>query len=177
MRLCCKGSLIRFNRNMSKAFSNESADEPDTLAEPPPLPPGIKNYMTPAGARHLQEERDRLLTERKALRPDDFEGQRRLSWIERRLRFLASRLESAQIIDPAKQPTDRVLFGAEVTLTDAQGGLQTWRIVGFDEADLHRGRVSWMAPLAGALLQAKLGDTVSFQKERWTISKISYPID
>jgi transcription elongation factor GreB len=84
--------------------------------------------------------------------------------IDRRIRFLTKRLDLAQIVDPARQESaDQVFFGATVTIADEQGLEQTYQIVGVDETDFSRNRISWVSPLARALLKAREGDTVRFQ--------------
>jgi transcription elongation factor GreB len=84
--------------------------------------------------------------------------------IDRRIRFLTKRLEAAEVIDPsAREATDQVFFGATVTLCDAAGQESTYTIVGIDEADVNRGRISWISPLARALLKRREGDEVVLQ--------------
>lgn len=163
---------------MSKAFVRESeVDEDEELVEVQSFP-GFKNYMTPAGYRALREEFERLV---KVERPqlvetvawaasngdrsengDYIYGKRRLREIDRRLRYLTKRLESAVVVDPREQTqTDRVFFGATVTIRDLDTETEeTWQIVGVDEADAGEGKVSWIAPLARGLLKAELGDVV-----------------
>jgi transcription elongation factor GreB len=158
---------------MSKAFTSETNDEDDGVTLPP-LPPGTRNYTTPAGMRRLQEERDALLQEKKSAAGSDFENKRRLGAIERRLVFLTGRLESAQIVDPSKQPPDQVRFGATVELEASGGHRQRWRIVGIDEADLEREQISWMSPLAAALLGSKQGDVIPFQTRHFKVVSIRY---
>jgi transcription elongation factor GreB len=149
-------------------------DEADEL---PPLPAGAGNYMTPAGFRRLDEELRQLSrVERpkvvevvawaagngdRSENGDYIYGKRRLREIDRRIRFLRKRLEIAKVVDPAQQKVrDRVFFGATVTYADAEGAEITVRIVGIDEADLERGQVSWVSPIARALLRAQAGDSV-----------------
>ena len=149
-------------------------DEADDL---PPLPAGAGNYMTPAGFRRLDEELRQLSrVERpkvvevvawaagngdRSENGDYIYGKRRLREIDRRIRFLRKRLEIAKVVDPAQQKVrDRVFFGATVTYADAEGAETTVRIVGIDEADLERGQVSWVSPIARALLRAQAGDSV-----------------
>ena len=142
------------------------------------LPAGTVNYMTPAGFRALEEELRRL---RRVERPQVVEvvawaagngdrsengdyiyGKKRLREIDRRIRFLGKRLESARVVEPAEQKTrDRVFFGARVTYAAADGAETTVTIVGVDEADLAQGRISWLSPVARALLRARVGDGVS----------------
>jgi len=169
---------------MSKAFVKERDDE-DEEALPPP-PPGGKNYMTPEGWRALTEEREHLL---KVERPklvetvswaagngdrsengDYLYGKKRLREIDRRLRYLAKRLESAVVVDPAQQPRkDQVFFGATVTYVDDADVERTIKIVGQDEVDTARGHVSWVSPVARALMKARVGDVVTLMTPRGTV--------
>ncbi|PTQ78850.1 transcription elongation factor GreB [Nitrosomonas oligotropha] len=161
---------------MNKAFTkeNEDDDEPD---DTPKLPQGLKNYITPAGHQRLKDEFDQLW---KVERPelvktitwaasngdrsengDYIYGKRRLREIDRRLRFLSKRLDNAEVVDPAQRgECDQVFFGATVTICNSQGEENTYSIVGMDEADPGRGRISWISPLAKALLKAHEGDVV-----------------
>ncbi len=167
---------------MNKAFVKESdgQDDDEELAPALRLPPGSKNYMTPRGHRQLREELDQLVRiERPKLvetiawaagngdrseNGDYIYGKKRLREIDRRIRFLIKRLENATVVDPAEQEnTDQVFFGATVTIRDVDGDdAQTWQIVGVDEADVTAGRISWISPLARALLKAREGDVVRF---------------
>ena len=166
---------------MSKAFVKEA----DDAAEPPEdeapvIPAGVKNYMTPAGHRCLQDEMRHLLREERpkvvetvawaagngdrSENGDYIYGKKRLREIDRRIRFLSKRLEGAEIVDPARQTRhDQVFFGATVTYADRSGIEKTVTIVGIDEADLDRGRVSWISPIARALLKAREGDVVDLR--------------
>jgi len=167
---------------VNKAFVKESdgQDDDEELAPALRLPPGSKNYMTPRGHRQLREELDQLVRiERPKLvetiawaagngdrseNGDYIYGKKRLREIDRRIRFLIKRLENATVVDPAEQEnTDQVFFGATVTIRDVDGDdAQTWQIVGVDEADVTAGRISWISPLARALLKAREGDVVRF---------------
>jgi transcription elongation factor GreB len=186
---------------MSKAFTQEdsSAEPPDDENDPlAGLPSSTKNYITPPGAERLKTELRKLLyEERPALvktvqwaasngdrseNGDYIYGKRRLREIDRRIRFLNKRLEAAEIIDPAAQKSDRVLFGATVSVQGDEGGPRTYRIVGIDETDVRRGNVSWISPIAKALMNAKVGDVVTFKtpkgEEDLEILEIRYePID
>ena len=162
---------------MSKAFVKEPDHEADLPYEPPAIPAGIKNYMTPRGHRHMQDELHQLL---QVDRPkvvetvawaagngdrsengDYIYGKYRLREINRRIRFLSRRLESAEVVDPKQQKKlDQVFFGATVTYADGRGTEKTITIVGIDEADLSRGQVSWVSPVARALMKAREGDIV-----------------
>jgi transcription elongation factor GreB len=158
--------------------------DPDTDDEAaddaPALPAGGKNYMTPAGFQRLEAELRQLSrVERpqvvevvawaagngdRSENGDYIYGKRRLREIDRRIRFLRKRLEIAEVVDPARQTArDRVFFGATVTYTDEAGAETTVRIVGIDEADLARGQVSWVSPIARALLKAREGDSVQLR--------------
>lgn len=163
---------------MNKAFTKEDEDSDDTPNGTSKLPQGVKNYITPAGYRRLKDEFDQLW---KVERPelvktitwaasngdrsengDYIYGKRRLREIDRRLRFLSKRLDSAEVVDPAlRGECDQVFFGATVTVCNAQGDENTYCIVGMDEADPGRGHISWISPLARALLKAREGDVVA----------------
>src|SRR5712691_1159679 len=147
---------------MSKAFVKESDDEPELLPDDEPaMPAGVKNYMTPAGHRRMQEELRRLMREERpkvvevvawaagngdrSENGDYIYGKQRLREIDRRIRFLTKRLESAEVVAPARQTRrDQAFFGATVTYAGADGAEKTVTIVGIDEADLDCGRVSWI---------------------------------
>jgi transcription elongation factor GreB len=164
---------------MSKAFTKEDTEttDDDLVAEAPALPAGTKNYITPAGFQRLQDELKHLHSvERPKIveivawaagngdrseNGDYIYGKKRLREIDRRLRFLAKRLEIAEVVDPARQGhLDRVFFGATVTY-DQAGAERTLTIVGVDETDAENGRVSWLSPIARALMKAQEGDVVS----------------
>jgi transcription elongation factor GreB len=164
---------------MSKAFTKETDTEleDDALDEATPLPVGTRNYMTPAGFERLSAELQHLA---KVERPkvvdtvawaagngdrsengDYIYGKMRLREIDRRIRFLTKRLEVAEVVDPARQTRhDQVFFGATVTYENSKGETHTVTIVGVDEADLDQGQISWVSPVARALLKAREGDTV-----------------
>ena len=166
---------------MSKAFTKETDDAPDDeVEEGPALPKGVKNYITPEGMRRLQDELNNL---RSVERPkvveivswaagngdrsengDYIYGKQRLREIDRRTRFLLKRMEIAEVVDPARQTNrDQVFFGATVTYANARGAENTVTIVGVDEADIERGQISWISPIARALLKAREGDTVELR--------------
>src|SRR5271165_6297909 len=165
---------------MSKAFVRESDEAEERAEEPHGLPDGFKNYMTPQGHRQLQKElRTLLLVERpktvdvvswaagngdRSENGDYIYGKRRLREIDRRIRFLSKRLEIAQVVDPTQQKNlNQVFFGATVTYAHERGPQRMITIVGVDEADLDRGRVSWVSPIARALMKAREGDIVEFR--------------
>lgn len=165
---------------MSKAFTKESDQEDDEdLPAASALPTGAKNYMTRRGFDALKAELDQLLrVERpevvqvvswaasngdRSENGDYIYGKRRLREIDRRIRFLIKRLESAEVVDPAaQQNTEQVFFGATVLICDGQGAEAEYQIVGVDEMDASLGRISWISPLARALLKAREGDVVKF---------------
>jgi transcription elongation factor GreB len=153
-----------------------SGDDEDDEAGPPGLPSGTPFYMTPAGADALRAELRRLWDEERpkvveavswaaglgdrSENADYQYGKRRLREIDRRVRFLRKRLEKVQVVDPGAQTKrDQAFFGATVTYARASDDTEvTIRIVGVDEADAGRGDVSWVAPVARALLGARVGD-------------------
>jgi transcription elongation factor GreB len=163
---------------MSKAFTREPDGDQDDLDDDvevgTPLP---KNYVTPRGYKLLVDE---LQTLRRVERPkvveivswaagngdrsengDYIYGKKRLREIDRRIRYLTKRLDNAEIVDPALQKArDRVFFGATVTYADSKDRENTVTIVGHDEADLGAGLISWVSPVAKALLKAETGDVV-----------------
>jgi transcription elongation factor GreB len=165
---------------MSKAFTKESeaAEDLDEADEPIPLPEGAKNYMTPHGWRRMRDELSHLV---KTDRPEvtsivswaasngdrsengDYQyGKKRLREIDRRIRYLTKRLENAEVVDPAtREETDQVFFAATVTYAGAGGERTTVRIVGLDETDHGQGYISWISPVARALIRARDGDTVT----------------
>jgi transcription elongation factor GreB len=169
---------------MNKAFTRENEDDEDDGDAPEnasPLPAGSKNYMTPAGFARLKDELDRLLgRERPELvatiawaagngdrseNGDYIYGKRRLREVDRRIRFLIKRLDAAEVVDPLSRrdegEDDRVYFGATVTVRNAKDEELTVSIVGVDEIDTQRGYISWVSPMARALLRAREGDTVT----------------
>ncbi len=166
---------------MSKAFTKESdGPEAEAPAAAPALPAGARNYLTPAGFRRLQDELRHLTrVERpqvvevvawaagngdRSENGDYLYGKKRLREIDRRIRFLAKRLEIAEVVDPAQQQRrDQVFFGATVTYRNSRDEEHTITIVGVDEADLERGQVSWISAIARALLKAREGDTVELK--------------
>ncbi|WP_374304143.1 transcription elongation factor GreB [Ferrovibrio sp.] len=166
---------------MSKAFTKETDHEvEDDLDEAPAIPQGAKNYITPAGLQRLRDELKQLKTvERpkvveivswaagngdRSENGDYLYGKKRLREIDRRIRFLLKRLEIAEPVDPALQKNrDQVFFGATVTYLDDSDRERTIRIVGIDEARIEQGEVSWIAPIARALIKARVGDVVELR--------------
>jgi len=182
---------------MSKAFTKERDDDPqeEPDAQDAALPSGTPNYLTSAGYAALTAVLHHLL---KVARPKTVEivswaasngdrsengdyiyGKRRLREIDRRLRFLSKRLAVAQVVDPAAQVgNDQIFFGAQVTIEDEQGDQQTVRIVGVDETHLAAQRISWVSPMARALIKAREGETVTVQSpsgpREITVVRVAY---
>ena len=170
---------------MNKAFTREddgAADEDDEPALAA-LPQGTKNYITPEGYARLREELMNLLdVERpkvvevvswaakngdRSENGDYLYGKKRLREIDRRIRFLVKRLDNAEVVDPAAprddEAADQVFFGATVTVAGQTLGERTISIVGVDEIDTARGYISWVSPMARALLKAREGDVVTLR--------------
>ncbi len=151
---------------MSRAFVKEPDDggPPDALPERPISE--HTNYVTPAGHRQLRQEAAALQERRMALheRGDDALADDELPYIDRDLRYISARLEGAIVVDPAGQPRDEVAFGAAVTVAQVGADDRTFIIVGEDEADLTSGKVSYVSPLADALLGAAVGDRVTWRR-------------
>jgi len=124
------------------------------------------NYVTPLGLLQLQQQFEALEQERQQLAPskEDPVVSQRLGMVERDLRYFQARLETVVIVEPATQPDDKVLFGATVEAEDENGDLHTFTIVGEDEADIAANKVSWVSPLARALLGHKLGESVMWKR-------------
>ena len=182
---------------MSKAFTKESdGDDDDDGAGLPPLPAGTRNYITPQGYRRLREELMALLdVERpkvvetvswaakngdRSENGDYLYGKKRLREIDRRIRFLTKRLDIAEVADPsAHHGSDQVFFGATVTYANTRGEERTVTIKGIDEADSLQGEVSWISPIARALLKAREGDEVPLVTpagtERIEVLEVRYP--
>lgn len=154
---------------MSRAFVKES-DEDAASAELPERPLSAEpNYVTPRGLqalrarlKELQVERDRLAAEGESM------AKQRLLEVKRDIRYFSAQIERATLVDTAGQPRDEVRFGALVTMRDEQGKNHSFQIVGDDEADVAAGSISWASPLARALLGARVGDTVKWQRPAGT---------
>lgn len=183
---------------MNKAFTKESdaADDDDDGPSLPPLPAGTKNYVTPAGYKRLREELMSLLdVERpkvvetvswaakngdRSENGDYLYGKKRLREIDRRIRFLTKRLDIAEVADPsAHHGSEQIFFGATVTYANEKGDERTITIKGIDETDNLAGEVSWISPIARALLKARVGDEVSLMTpgglEKIEIVEVQYP--
>ncbi|AEC19382.1 transcription elongation factor GreB [Pusillimonas sp. T7-7] len=191
--------MLKGSAPMNKAFVKESDndDEDDGLGpEAVALPAGTKNYITTAGYQRLRAELAHLMNEERpevvqvvswaasngdrSENGDYLYGKKRLREIDRRMRFLTKRLEVAEVVNPATQPNkDQVFFGATVEYSDKAGETFRVTIVGVDEAEPLQGRISWISPVARALLKAREGDTVTLRTpagvDELDILEVSYP--
>lgn len=182
---------------MSKAFTRESDDADDDLdpdAGPAAIPVGVRNYITPAGYARLKTELKGLVERERpevvrtvswaasngdrSENGDYIYGKRRLREIDRRIRYLMKRLEIAEVVDRAVSDPEQVFFGARVTYVDGRGVERTVHIVGIDEVDPANGRISWISPVARALLKARDGDVVTLRTpagtEELEITAVAY---
>ncbi|KZT13336.1 transcription elongation factor GreB [Acidovorax sp. GW101-3H11] len=181
---------------MSKAFTKETDGADDDELALPPLPAGGKNYITPEGYARLRDELlDLIDNERPKMvdvvhwaasngdrseNGDYLYGKKRLREIDRRIRFLTKRLEIAEVVDPSQHAgSDQVFFGATVTYLDDEGVERTITIMGIDEADSRESQVSWISPVARALLKARVGDEVQLPTpggvRHLEVVEVSYP--
>ncbi|MBI5537570.1 MAG: transcription elongation factor GreB [Deltaproteobacteria bacterium] len=167
---------------MSKAFAKEDDEREEEPAEPQAPAPGRKSYITPEGHKRLLQEMDHLwkverpkVTSEVAAaaaqgdRSENAEyiyGKKRLREIDRRLRFLARRLDNLIVVAPSQGQADRIFFGAWVTVEDEDGKRSTYRIVGTDEFDVTAGLISAESPLAKALLGKRVGDSVTVSRPK-----------
>lgn len=186
----------RYACGMSKAFTRESDADDDKDTTLPPLPAGGKNYVTPQGYARLRAELLHLIDEERpkvvevvhwaasngdrSENGDYLYGKKRLREIDRRIRFLTKRLEIAEVTDPSvHHGRDQVFFGATVTYAEESGQERTVTILGIDEADSAQGEVSWVSPIARALLKAREGDVVKLVTPAGTqeveILQVRYP--
>jgi transcription elongation GreA/GreB family factor len=164
---------------MSRAF----VKEPDEGAPAEDLPERQisehPNYVTPAGLEQLEERVGALETRRLELLEQDDDPEGALVYIDRDLRYFTARLESAIAVDPTHQPRRKVAFGAAVTVSQDGGKRQTFTIVGEDEADLRQGKISYVSPLAEALMDARVGTKVLWRRPagdiELTVEEIAYP--
>ncbi|SHN19667.1 transcription elongation factor GreB [Rhizobacter sp. OV335] len=183
---------------MSKAFTKETdsdGDDDDDVGLPA-LPQGTRNYMTPAGYQALRHELLTLLDDERpkvvevvswaakngdrSENGDYLYGKKRLREIDRRIRFLTKRLDIAEVADPSlHHGNDQVFFGATVTYANERGEERTVTIKGVDESDSSQGEISWIAPIARALLKARVGDEVQLMTpgglERIEVIDVQYP--
>jgi len=164
---------------MSKAFTKETDNDDDEPEQPDNFSALDTNYMTPFGFSQLQDELRFLLSDERpkvvetvrwaagngdrSENGDYIYGKRRLREIDRRVRYLIKRLESSEIVDPQRQQgLTQVFFGATVTYAQQNGEKKTVKLVGVDEADLAKGKISWISPIAKALLKSRVGDVIEF---------------
>jgi transcription elongation factor GreB len=181
---------------MNKALVKESDGDEDDDGGLPPIPPGAKNYITPQGYQRIREELLQLIDNERpevvkivhwaasngdrSENGDYIYGKRRLREIDRRIRFLTKRLDLAEVVDPSvHQGSDQVFFGATVTYLNSAGVEQTITIVGIDELDPLRGKISWVSPVARALTKSREGDVVTLTtpagEDELEILRVTYP--
>ncbi len=181
---------------MNKALTSESSSEDEDESDLPALPTGTKNYMTPQGYDRMRSELLQLIDDERpkvveivhwaasngdrSENGDYIYGKKRLREIDRRIRFLTKRLELASVSDPSvHHGNDQIFFGATVTYEDLQGQVTTVTILGIDEADSLKGQVSWVSPIARALLKSRVGDVVKLQTPKGVqdieVVQVSYP--
>ena len=183
---------------MNKAFTREvdREDEEDDDVAAPVLPQGAKNYLTVAGYQRLRQELMALLDDERpkvveavswaakngdrSENGDYLYGKKRLREIDRRIRFLTKRLDIAEVVDPSvHHGNEQVFFGATVRYASDHGEERTIRIIGVDEAESAYGEVSWIAPIARALLKARVGDEVRLTTPRGVevleVLEVRYP--
>ena len=181
---------------MNKAFAREAEDDDEEEVSLPELAVGGKNYITPQGYARLRAELAQLMDEERpkvveavhwaasngdrSENGDYIYGKKRLREIDRRIRFLTKHLEVAEVTDPAvHHGGDQVFFGATVTYAEESGQERTVTILGIDEADSAHGQVSWISPIARALLKAREGDVVKLVTPVGTqeieVLRVSYP--
>ena len=165
---------------MSRAFVKENDLEHAGIDIPERPLSDESNYVTPNGLKLLKTQIDALEVEREQLKQKKDEAiiKQKIAIIERDMRYYAARIESAILTRPKEEDHSIVLFGAKVTVEDEEGELNAYEIVGEDEADIHQGKVSYLSPLAEALIGAKLNDEVTWEKPMGdtylTIQKIEY---
>ncbi|MBL0093058.1 MAG: transcription elongation factor GreB [Piscinibacter sp.] len=181
---------------MNKAFTKESDGDDEEELALPAMPQGTKNYVTPQGYARLRAELMSLLDDERpkivevvswaakngdrSENGDYLYGKKRLREIDRRIRFLTKRLDIAEVVDPSlHHGHDQVFFGATVTYANQKGDERTITIKGIDESDSAQGEVSWIAPIARALLKARVGEEVTLQTpgglERIEVLDVIYP--
>jgi transcription elongation GreA/GreB family factor len=150
---------------MSRAFVKE-ADGDAVLEDLPERPVSPHpNYVTPAGLRVLREQVRNLQALRNQLADsEDMADKQRLKSVERDLRYFDERASTAMLVDPVAQKDSHVHFGSTVELLNGDGSLSRFTIVGEDEADAAAGKISWVSPLARALLDAEVDDVVTWHR-------------
>jgi len=148
---------------MSRGFVKEDdQEEVPIVPQRAYLPEGVTNFVTPTGMTQLLAEKQMLENERINLNnADENEKRIELNYINAKLQLLNNRIAEARIVDLTGQPQNEIRFGATITLrTEASGNIQTFQIVGVDEADISRGKVSFISPIARVLINKKVGDKV-----------------
>ncbi len=187
---------VRYNGTMNKAFVKETEQDDDQDAVIPEIPAGVKNYMTPAGHLRMKTELLHLIdVDRpevvnivhwaasngdRSENGDYIYGKRRLREIDRRIYFLTKRLDIAEVFDPRiHHGSDQIFFGATVVYENQAGITITVTIVGVDEFDPLKGKISWISPVARALIKARTGDSVVLNtpsgSDELTILDVNYP--
>jgi transcription elongation factor GreB len=156
---------------MSKAFTRESDEVSESPAPRPasPLPPGAKNYLTPAGERRLRQELNQLIdVERPPIAVRATAGEpdarRQLQTLNQRILQLEESLRTATVVHATQDAQDTVRFGATVTVREPGGELSRYRIVGVDETDIDQGWISWLSPIARALINKRQGERIRFKR-------------
>lgn len=196
IRLRILTDALTLKAPMNKAFVKESEPDDDELAPEQQLPSGSKNYITPEGYQKLRDELLHLIdVERpevvrvvswaasngdRSENGDYLYGKKRLREIDRRIRFLTKRLDIAEVVNTSQHlGSDQIFFGATVTYANSSGEERTIRIVGIDEAEPLEGRISWIAPIARALVKAREGDVVTLRTpgglEELEVLEVKYP--
>ncbi len=166
---------------MSRGFVKEDdQEEVPIVPQRAFLPDGVPNFVTPAGLEQLLAEKQDLILEKETISTAN-ENEKRIAvnFINAKLQLLESRINDARIIDPEKQPTDEVRFGATVTLNiPATGRKQIFQIVGVDEADIAKGKISFLSPLAKAMINKKTGEKITLMRDNgeavFEVVKITY---
>jgi transcription elongation factor GreB len=158
---------------MSRGFVKEDDQEEIPLVpQRAYLPEGVTNFVTPEGMNQLLEERQILNNEKEDLTAIN-ENERRiaLNFINAKLQLLNNRIATARIVNPAEQPQNEIRFGALVTLRETTSKkVQSFQIVGVDEADISKGKISFVSPLARAMINKKKGDNINFKRDKENIS-------
>lgn len=181
---------------MNNEFSEAVDDDDDADGAAPAIPAGAKNYITPQGYQRIKDELLQLIdVERpevvrivhwaasngdRSENGDYIYGKRRLREIDRRIRFLTKRLDLAEVVDASvHHGSDQVFFGATVTYENQAGELHTVTILGIDELDPLKGKISWVSPVARALTKARAGESVVLKTpagmEELQILEVNYP--
>ena len=166
---------------MSRGFVKEDdQEEVPMVPQRAYLPPGVSNFVTPAGMDQLLSEREMLMQEEENLSiANENEKRIALNFINAKLQLLSNRIAEARVVDLKEQPQNEIRFGARVTLkTEGSGNIQMFQIVGVDEATIAKGKISFISPLAKALINKKVGDRITLKRDRedvvYEVMDISY---